>query len=156
MVWHDTFPLGPMKAGLWPVRNIVNMVSAPAKGDGQARDTQVREARPRPAPLFTCSFARRLVGLGLTACICPAPQGEFSGGRLRPTHNQLSDYIAVQFSSLPKIAITILCWQYTVDFEAASHGYDWAMDGWVMKVILRDLFLMVAIAVSCEYTPGLP
>ena len=29
--------------------------------------------------------------------------GDFSGGRLRPVHNQLSDYVAVQASSLPKI-----------------------------------------------------
>lgn len=57
----------------------------------------------------------------------------------------------MQFSSLPKIAITILCWQYTVDFEAASHGYDWSAGGWVMKVVLRDLFLMVAIAGVWDY-----
>lgn len=41
MVWHDAFPLGPMKAGLWPVRNIANMISADPKGDGQAKDVQV-------------------------------------------------------------------------------------------------------------------
>lgn len=78
-------------------------------------------------------------------------QGDFSGGKLRPVHDQLSDYVAVQASSLPKIGIAVLCWLYTVDMEAASRGYDFALDGWVMKVVLRDLFLMVAIAGVWDY-----
>ena len=77
--------------------------------------------------------------------------GDFSGGRLRPIHNQLGDYVGVQCSSLPKIGIAILCWQYTVDMQAASTGYDFSLDGWVAKVFLRDLFLMVAIAGVWDY-----
>jgi hypothetical protein len=82
---------------------------------------------------------------------CFLAQGDFSGGKLRPTHNQISDYVAVQASSLPKIAIACLCWTYTVDMEAAARGYDFGLDGWVMKVVLRDLFLMVAIAGAWDY-----
>lgn len=82
----------------------------------------------------------------------PAPKkavdekGNFSGGKLRPYHDRFSDYVAVQFSSLPKIAITVLVWMYTVDFDAAARGWDWSMTGWEMKIVWRDLFLMVAIA----------
>ena len=72
--------------------------------------------------------------------------GVFSGGRLRPAHNLAADYVGVQFSSLPKIAIAIWAWFYTVDMDAASVGYDYASDGWVAKIFLRDLFLMVIVA----------
>eukprot|EP01052_Picozoa_sp_SAG31_P031489 SAG31_NODE_3342_length_4383_cov_5.306723_2_plen_223_part_00 len=72
-------------------------------------------------------------------------KGEFSGGPLQPVHG-LVDYVAVQASSLPKIGIAIICYLYTVDMEAASKGFDFTPGGWVAKVVLRDLFLMVAVA----------
>ena len=72
-------------------------------------------------------------------------KGVFSGGPLQPVHGAI-DYIAVQASSLPKIGIAILCYLYTVDMEAASTGFDFSPDGLVAKVVLRDLFLMVAVA----------
>ena len=76
--------------------------------------------------------------------------GDFSGGKLKPTHG-LADYVAVQPGSLPKIRIAILCWQYTVDIEGAPKGYDWSLDGWVMQIVLRDLFLMIAVAGIWDY-----
>lgn len=72
--------------------------------------------------------------------------GSFSGAPLRPYHNKLSDYTGIQFGSLPKIGIAVLCWIYTVDMQAAAEGWDWSSTGWVAKVVLRDLFLMVVIA----------
>jgi len=72
--------------------------------------------------------------------------GSFSGGPLRPYNDRLSDYVGVQFGSLPKIGIAILCWMYTVDMEAAAKGWDLSQTGWVAKVFLRDLLLMVVIA----------
>lgn len=52
----------------------------------------------------------------------------------------------MQSSSLPKIALTIAVWVYTVDMQAASEEYDFSLNGWVARVFMRDLFLMVAIA----------
>jgi hypothetical protein len=72
--------------------------------------------------------------------------GDFSGGRLRPYHNALADWVGVQCSSLPKIGIAVLCWVYTADMHAAAEGYDLAWNGWVAKVVLRDLFLMLAVS----------
>lgn len=61
-----------------------------------------------------------------------------------PTHThthtinaRLADYVAVQASSLPKIAIAVACWHYTVHFDAAAKGYDWSYDGWVAAVVKR-------------------
>ena len=72
--------------------------------------------------------------------------GDFSGGKLKPYHNSLTDVFSVFFGQAPKIVIAIIVWQCTVDMEAASVGYDWTLDGWVAKVVLRDLFLMVVVA----------
>eukprot|EP01050_Picozoa_sp_SAG11_P007133 SAG11_NODE_584_length_8351_cov_159.783568_2_plen_195_part_00 len=72
-------------------------------------------------------------------------RGNFSGGRLQPYHGP-TDYVAVQASSLPKIAIAIVCYMYTVDMEAAAKGYDWSVGGWCSAVVLRDIFLMIAVA----------
>ena len=58
----------------------------------------------------------------------------------------LTECLQIQFGSLPKIGIAVLCWIYTVDMQAAAEGWDWSSTGWVAKVVLRDLFLMVVIA----------
>lgn len=76
--------------------------------------------------------------------------GDFSGGKLKPFHG-LTDYFNVFFGQVPKIFIAVLVWQYTVDMDAAAVGYDWSLDGWVAKVVLRDLFLMVGIAGVWDY-----
>ena len=48
-------------------------------------------------------------------------------------HNRLADYVGVQFGSLPKILIAVLCWNFTVDMEAASRGFDFALGGWATQ-----------------------
>lgn len=73
-------------------------------------------------------------------------KGDFSGAPLRPYHNKAADYVGVQAGSLWKIGLSIIVYQYTVDFEAASRGWDLSPAGWELKVVYRDLFLMVIIA----------
>mmetsp|Transcript_124718 Transcript_124718/g.216169 ORF Transcript_124718/g.216169 Transcript_124718/m.216169 type:complete len:589 (+) Transcript_124718:107-1873(+) len=72
-------------------------------------------------------------------------KGNFSGGKLRPYHNALADWFGVQFTSLPKIGLAVLCYTYTVDMQAAADGWDFAPGGWVSKIFLRDFFLMLLI-----------
>jgi len=90
-------------------------------------------------------------------------KGRFSGGRLRPYHDRLADYVGVFFGQLPKIAIAAACWHYTVDMEAAAAGGTWSAAftlscpapgsvggvvgcGWAARIVLRDLFLMLCVA----------
>ena len=77
--------------------------------------------------------------------------GAFSGGPLRPYHNRVSDYVAVQAGQLPKILLAVAVWHYTVDIDAAAKGWDWSPTGWVATVLLRDLVLMVLIAFGWDY-----
>lgn len=72
-------------------------------------------------------------------------KGKYSGGPLRPYHDRLSDYVGVQAGQIPKVLLAIVVWYYTVDFKAAEKGFDFSFNGWCTTVILRDLFLMVAI-----------
>ena len=78
----------------------------------------------------------------------PSPcdeKGRFSGGKLQPYHSP-RDYITVFCGQLPKIAVAVACWHYTVDMEAAAVGWDWSHKGWVWRIVFRDLLLMVAVA----------
>merc|ERR1740130_1149034 len=50
-------------------------------------------------------------------------QGNHEGGPLRPWANRLSDYVAVQAGSLPKIILAVFVWMYTVDMHAAAEGW---------------------------------
>jgi sterol desaturase/sphingolipid hydroxylase (fatty acid hydroxylase superfamily) len=77
--------------------------------------------------------------------VTPDVKGTFSGGTLRPWHSRISDYVGIQFGSLPKIAIAALCWNFTVDMDAAAQGYNFSWNGWVMKIVLRDLLLMLVV-----------
>jgi hypothetical protein len=102
--------------------------------------------------------------------------GGYSGGPLRPYHDRLSDYVAVQASQFPKILLAIAVWVYTVDMDAAANGWDFSLTGWVAKVhlirpstsnhvvrpaptgealvsqiVLRDLALMIVIAFGWDY-----
>jgi hypothetical protein len=61
--------------------------------------------------------------------------GDFSGGKLKPYMLSFTDHLGIQTSSLPKIAIAVWAWLYTTDMEAAAVGYDFALDGWVAKVV---------------------
>lgn len=73
-------------------------------------------------------------------------KGDFSGGTLRGYAGRLSDHLAVQAGSVPKIGLAIIVWNFTVDFEAASLGWSGSFCGWESKVLYRDLFLMLVIA----------
>merc|ERR1719491_347440 len=75
----------------------------------------------------------------------PDEKGTYSGGKLRPYNDKLSDYIGVQFGSVFKIVLAAICWTYTVDMTAAAQGYDFSPNGWVAQIVLRDLSLMVII-----------
>ena len=77
--------------------------------------------------------------------------GKYSGGPLRPYHDRLSDYVAVQAGQLPKILLAIAVFFYTVDMDAAASGWDFSPSGWVAKVVLRDLGLMVLVAFGWDY-----
>jgi len=73
-------------------------------------------------------------------------KGAYSGGKLRPYHDRLADYVAVFCGQLPKIAIAIMVWRHTVDMEAAAAGWDLSFpSGWVWAVVHRDLLLMALV-----------
>jgi len=77
--------------------------------------------------------------------------GSYSGKKLRPFNNKLSDYLGIQFGSIPKILLAILCYTYTVDMEAAAKGWDFSLDGWVARVFIRDLVLMLVVPGVWDY-----
>ena len=73
--------------------------------------------------------------------------GAFSGGTLKPYPNAIGDFLGVQFGSLPKMLIAVVCWHVTAaDWGAAAAGYDLSPTGWVARIVLRDLVLMVLVA----------
>eukprot|EP00927_Polykrikos_kofoidii_P034820 TRINITY_DN29455_c0_g1_i1.p1 TRINITY_DN29455_c0_g1~~TRINITY_DN29455_c0_g1_i1.p1 ORF type:complete len:536 (-),score=66.27 TRINITY_DN29455_c0_g1_i1:13-1620(-) len=78
--------------------------------------------------------------------IPPDVKGNFSGGKLTPWSTTVKDYIGVQCSQFPKVLLAVICWRYTVDIEAAAKGYDFTVGGWVMRIVFRDLLLMVVVA----------
>jgi len=75
----------------------------------------------------------------------PDEKGNFSGEKLEPFPTHIADYLNVQFGSLPRIFLAIWCWLYTVDMAAAAEGYDFSHSGWVARIALRDLLLMVIV-----------
>jgi hypothetical protein len=72
-------------------------------------------------------------------------QGNFGGTPLRPTFN-LSDHLMLQAGSIPKLLLSWLLFKYTVDMREASQGFDFSPTGWVAKVVMRDLLLMLIFA----------
>ena len=42
--------------------------------------------------------------------------------------------------------IAVACWVYSVDFHAAAAGYDFSPNGWVMRIVLRDIFICMGVA----------
>lgn len=80
-------------------------------------------------------------------------KGKYSGGTLRPYQLRLSDHVGIFFSQLPRIAMAALCWHFT-DFAGAAAGWSAGLafpGGWVWRVVLRDLFLMVAVCGTWDW-----
>lgn len=75
----------------------------------------------------------------------PDVHGNYSGGTLLPYQATLTEHFGNIFmAQVPKILLAVLCYQ-TVDMEAASKGYDLSAGGWVWRIVLRDLFLVIVI-----------
>jgi hypothetical protein len=145
--------LGLKKIEIFSIAASFHMGKGAGKGQGAATEKAVP---PRaffdgtgPA-MLACGWPIKNVYEMVTAnpdgpTIAPDEKGNYSGEKLRPYHDRFSDYVGVQFSCLPKIFLTIAVYIYTVDFDGAAKGWDWSLNGWELKVIGRDLFLMVAI-----------
>lgn len=77
--------------------------------------------------------------------IKPDVKGNFSGGRQRPWADKFSDVVSMQCSQIPTLVVAIVCWNLTVDMDAASEGYDFHIAGWASRIFFRDLFLMIFV-----------
>lgn len=78
----------------------------------------------------------------------PDECGTWSGGVLRPCPNALADWVAGVCINAPKMVIAAAAYSYTCDAAAASRGFD---RRWILPIVGRDLFLMVAVAGLWDY-----
>jgi len=76
--------------------------------------------------------------------------GGFLGAPLRPYYDW-AQLVFLQFASVPLLALTALCWTYTVDTAAAAQGYDFSLQGWCTCIVLRDFVLTLTVAGGFDY-----